>query len=721
MNIQTLLNPKSIAIVGVSSDTKKVGYLVAKNMLAQGFAASINSAQSVSKRSERNPLVTADQVTSSNTEQKLYFINPKATEVLGRPCLASLKDIGKSVDLVVLCTPANISLTLLDEVKAIGCTNVVLFAAGFKEAHDEEGENNEKLLLQKCNDVGIRLLGPNCIGFVNTKLGVNATFFKDVAVSGNIGFISQSGALGSIIIDTFIAHKTVGLSYFVSLGNKSIIDETDVLQFLADDPGTKVIGMYIEDIKRGAEFVQALRYATSKKPVIILKSGTSEAGSKAAASHTGGLVMSDSVCSAVFAACGAVRAKDFEEMLAMLTMVSLGREPKNNNVLVLSNAGGVGVLMADELMNNGLTLETISKEQETSIKAQFPTSKKISIHNPIDVLGDASAFDYKAVLSSIGDDKDIGSALILLTPQANTQIQETAQVIIEAQKTVRYPLYPVFMGEASLKEVNTIFEKNGMVHFGTYTHAVKAITRLSKQLTWEQNKYVQNSTSIAQIIAKLSIENIVQAAKNEKRTILTMQESFDILEKIGLPIEKPILVKTKEEALETAKRLGLPVVLKLNNKTLTHKTEVKGVYTGVGSLRYLEQCFDELQKIGEGAYVQKQLSGPELFVGAKRDTTFGTVVILGLGGIYAELLKETVTIVERQTVDSLTLLLEGSKINTLLHGYRGARPVNMEQVVNTINTIFDLFEYCTDIKELDCNPALIVETLLQVVDARVIV
>jgi acetyltransferase len=398
MPLQTLLNPSSIAIVGVSSHEKKVGHLVAKNMIDAGYKG------------------------------ELYFVHPTEKEILGRQVYPNLAAIGKAVDVVVLAIPADKALACLDEVHLIGCHNIVLYAAGFKET-GEEGKIREKILIEKAEKYDITLLGPNGIGFLNPKLGVNATFLKDNSPLGNIGFISQSGALGSVLVDYFAAHKNLGFSYFVSLGNKTIIDEADVLAYLGRDKDTKVIGMYVEDVKDGNKFRRILRQVTKIKPVIILKSGSTWEGSQAALSHTGGLVGNDDVYTAVFAQCGAIRAEFFEEFIMLLKIFSFGRQPISKHILVLSNAGGVGVLLSDDLVKKELSLVTVSEETKKQLAKEFNDSKKITVHNPIDLLGDASAFDYKQAINATMHEKQIGAIIILLTTQANTEIKKTASVI----------------------------------------------------------------------------------------------------------------------------------------------------------------------------------------------------------------------------------------------------------------------------------------------------
>ena len=325
MNLTSFFNPTSIAIIGVSHEKTKVGYLVASNMIEQGY------------------------------EGKLFFVNPKGGSILGKEVYTDIAQITEQIDLAVLAVPAHVAVVMLDQLHKQNITNIVLFAAGFKEV-GESGMENEQALLTKAKEYGMTILGPNCIGYVNTVLKINTTFLKSTPPQGNIGFISQSGALGSIMVDEFVARHNLGLSYFVSMGNKSIIDESDMLQFLADDDNTQVIAMYLEDVKDGEKFKQTLRNATLRKPVVILKSGTSEEGSKAALSHTGGMAGDDGIFTALFKQCGAIRARDYIEFSTLLHMFSFDRVPTNNHILVLSNAGGVGVLLADELVAENLSL-----------------------------------------------------------------------------------------------------------------------------------------------------------------------------------------------------------------------------------------------------------------------------------------------------------------------------------------------------------------------------
>ena len=363
----------SIAIVGASHEKHKIGYLVAKNLIAQGYRG------------------------------KIFLVNNKFEgEILGRPVYKSLTEVKEKIDLVAFAVPVGALFPIIHEASQLGIDNFVVYAAGFKET-GRDGAILEQTLKDRANSHKMRILGPNCIGYVNTKDSINLTFLKNIVPTGNIGFISQSGAIGSALTDYFLAHKNLGFSHFVSLGNKTIINESDCLDFLADDKDTEVIAMYLEDVADGERFKKTLTRVTKKKPVIVIKSGRSLEGGRAAVSHTGGMIGDDAVYSAVFKQCGAIRAEDYSEFLTLLKIFSYKKLPLSSSILVLSNAGGAGVMLTDKIINNRLSLKTISEELKNEITSSFEGIKKITVHNPIDLLGDASAFDYERVIKTTVD------------------------------------------------------------------------------------------------------------------------------------------------------------------------------------------------------------------------------------------------------------------------------------------------------------------------------
>jgi len=691
MELQSFFNPTSIAIVGVSQDPKKVGYLVAKCLLDQGYKGEV------------------------------FFINPKFTELLGKQVFPSLKAIGKPVDLVVLAVPGDVALKMLDEVKEIGSKNIVLFAAGFKET-SEQGALKEEILIQKIKKYEFTLLGPNCIGFVSTKTGTNVTFLKHSAPLGNIGCISQSGALGSLMVDYMVDHKNFGFSYFISLGNKTAFDECDALEFLAEEENTKVIAMYLEDVKNGKRFMETLKKVTLKKPVVILKSGSTEEGSKAAVSHTGSMMGNDAVYNAVFEQCGAIRASQLFEFMALLKLYAYDRAPLSKDILILSNAGGVGVLMTDELIKRNMSLVTITEEVKQGIIKSMG-SGRVSFHNPIDLLGDASAFHYKSAIRATIKEKKTGAVIILLTPQANTEIVETASVIAEAQDWFDTPIYPVFMGEASVGNSHTFFEEKKIASFSSYDFLPIAIAKIITYKNWVEEQKEELLVYPEQSRRVDSHQSLVEGFKfPTDKKLLNLQESMGLLKSIQIPTVDLFLISSKEELLQKAKEIEYPLVAKIASDKITHKTDIKGIITGIKSDDELLFAWKELISITgeEKIFIQHQVKGNEFIVGAKRDAIFGPVVLVGMGGIYAELFQEAARFVYPFSSKSFIKAIEATKLKKIINGFRGSKPIDVEKLYRIANSIGQLFNDNPEISELDINPLMIVDGEPFAIDGRVV-
>lgn len=699
MNLQRFFNPSSIAIVGVSSNPQKVGHLVAKNMIAQGY--------------------TGD----------LFFIHPTEKELLGKQVFPSLSAIPKKPDLVVFAVPATVVIQSLDEVHTLGCENVLIYAAGFKEMSNEEAKQHEVELQQKIKQYNFTILGPNCLGFINTEKGINATFLKDTAPKGNIGIISQSGALGSAFVDYLNAHKNIGISHFISLGNKSVINESDCLEFLAQDKNTTVIGMYLENVVDGNRFREVLTNVAKQKPVVIIKGGTTQEGSKAAMSHTGSMVGDDAVFEAVVHQSNAIRVHSYADFQMILQLFSFGRIPSSRNILVLSNAGGMGVLLADKLIEKQLRLVTISETTHKKIIKAFDNSEKITIHNPIDLLGDASAFDYERAISSTMQEKDVGAVVILLTPQANTEIMPTAKVIADAQhafsRSNKYfkPIYPVFMGETSVKQAQDFFEQQEMASFYQYDQIPYLLSKIlnRKDITEMNPLSPQDMSNIS--LASHDLDTRTILLENSGKPYLNQVDSLKLLEYSGLTTAKTYVVTSEEDIKTVLEKEGYPLVAKIASDDVTHKTEVKGVITGLNSWEELIDAYTHLSALSKSkkeCYVQKQYSGHELIIGAKRDVTFGTVVMVGLGGIYAELMKEVVQFVYPFSYDYFAWKLQNTKMKKLIDGYRNTPPLNTQQVYKSALHLGMLMEKYAEISEIDINPAMILSEETIVVDGRII-
>jgi len=692
--MDSFFNPRSIVIIGVSHEKNKVGHLVAKNLIAQGYKG------------------------------KMYFINNKYEgKILNQTIYKNLEEVikkEKKIDLVVLAVPAGVALYYLDELRKYKIKNAVIFAAGFKET-SEEGAKLEEELAIKARDYGINILGPNCIGYINTKLGVNTTFLKNVAPEGNIGFISQSGALGSALVDYFLSHNHLGFSYFISLGNKTVMDESDCLEYLIEDKSTTAVFMYLEDVKNGEKFKRTLKKAIFKKPVIILKSGKTTEGAKAASSHTGGMASDDRIFDSLMDETGAIRAYDYLEFLTLIKIFSYRRLPKNESILVLSNAGGAGVLLTDKLITHGLKLATISQELALELNKSFEDTKKVTVHNPIDLLGDASAFDYNKAFNVVKKDKDHGAVIVLLTPQANTQIYETAKVLVSMQKKYEEPIYPVFMGKKSMYGVGKLFENERIVGFANFDYLVSSIKKII-----DYEEYIKKG-EVSELVARL-----VTFVDKKKRIIINdslinnhydLYDSLELLEKLDIPIVKTKLLKSEKDIDILLKKINFnlhPFVIKLSSREISHKTEVGGVITNIQSEKQLKEAYKKLAKISPYMVVQEMIKGHELIVGAKRDPSYGVILALGLGGIYTELLQEInfkIYPLSRFEFDSM---LKKTKVGKLLNNFRGKGIINPDKIYEILCNLGQFMANNPQVKEIDINPLIVSTKNITAVDARII-
>ena len=562
-------------------------------------------------------------------------------------------------------------------------------------------------------------------------MGVNATFLKLKSPVGNIGIISQSGALGSALEDYFAAHTNLGFSYFISLGNKSSIDESDCLNFLVKDRKTKVIGMYLEDVVNGNKFRQALHQASKHKPVIILKGGTTQAGSKAAISHTGSMVGDDQVFDSAILQSGAIRVNSYALFQQLIMLYSFNRIPLSRRILVLSNAGGMGVLLTDEIVKSGLELITISEETKKKLYKAFSEIKKITVHNPIDFLGDASAFDYEKAISLTQKEQNIGATVILLTPQANTQISETASVVADAQKKLdrankskRSPIYPVFMGGYSVHKANKFFEKQNMKYFKTFDDLPGLLSTLSDR----QERLVVLNLNSKQVdnmsLAAHTLDIKALFLESQNKTVMNQYDSLKLMDYAGLKIAKTYHVTSEENLKAVISKEGYPLVAKIASEKITHKTEVKGVITGLNTWEELVNAYLHLTQITDkrsGCYIQKEYSGYELIVGAKRDKTFGCVVLVGMGGIYAELLKEAVEFVYPFSYKYFIYTLKKTKLHAFIKGYRNKLALDIWRLYEVVSRIGALMESFKQIKEIDINPLIADGKKMMIVDARVVI
>lgn len=684
MSLYDFFNPTSIAVIGVSHDPKKVGYLTAKNLVNQGYKG------------------------------KMFFVNPKGGQILGKHIYSSIDEIEDKIDLAVLSVNASVSVSYLDLLHRKGVKHVIFFASGFREM-GEDGKKLEQELISTAKKYKITILGPNCIGFINTSKHINTTFLRGAAPKGNIGIISQSGALGSVLIDHFKAGNNIGISHFISIGNKSLINESDVLDFLVHDQSTSVIGLYLEDIVDGKRFRELLEAYSEQKPIIVLKSGRTEAGSQAALSHTGSMAGDDDLFETMVMQSGAIRAKTYSQFVQLLELYSRNQIPEGNNFLILSNAGGFAVMLSDQIVESGLSLDTISHETLMTLSQSFE-GKNISIHNPIDLLGDASAFDYLKAIHIAREEKDVQGVFVLLTPQANTEILKTAKVIVQAQNSVDIPIYPVFMGRDALVDATKYFEHHKMPFFTDFDVLLESLSFVHRRNRTLDARYHFNpplvfSTSLEETIGKTFVRF------TKKTNVIPVKESLEICQQIGIETI-PLEHVTNQKQLQSYQ---YPFVLKISSPEINHKTEQQAVSVVHSS----QQARDEYKRlcavVPKHVYAQKAAKGIELFIGAKRDEQFGIFVFVGIGGIYAELFKSVNQLLYPFTIDQFYEVLESTPTITLRNGFRTIPPIDFDHIYDVLMKLGSFMDHFDSIAEADINPIFVYGNEVKAVDARFVV
>ncbi|MHB8844853.1 MAG: acetate--CoA ligase alpha subunit [Nitrospirota bacterium] len=691
--LSALFEPRSIAVIGASADPKKVGHAVLNNLIRFGYQGG------------------------------LYPVNPSGGEILGRQACAKIADLPEPPDLAVIVIPAKFVPAALHECADAGISAAIVISAGFKEA-GAEGTRLELELAAIGRDRGIRVLGPNCLGLINTANSMNATFAADMLPTGSIGFFSQSGAMGIAIMDWAIGNG-IGFSKFVSLGNKADLSETDMIAYLADDPATSIILGYIEDVVDGRRFLEKAREATRKKPVILLKSGGTEAGARAASSHTGALAGSDTAFNAAFRQTGVIRASGVEELFETAMTFSGGKLPKGNRLVIVTNAGGPGILAADTAERLGVKLPQLTKETVANLVPKLPPSA--SVFNPVDLIGDATSERYAAALEAVVGDPNCDGVLVILTPQAMTDVDATAGHVIRVAQTTDKPVLASFMGAQRVRGAAELFKQASLPNFSYPETAVRAFRKLVEYAALrelpdeEVYRGWHNEEAVQDLIDGLLGRGITQVGEEEAMALLSYY---------GFTFPKRFLARTSRQAAELAARIGFPVVMKISSPDILHKTEVGGVRVGVGSAAEAEDAFLELttnarrgmpEAFIKGVMLYEMVKGGrEVILGVTVDRTFGPMIMFGLGGIYVEVLKDVAFRIAPVTRREALAMVNEIRTVGLLKGARGEKPADLDAIADTIVRLSVLVSDFPEIQELDINPLVVMEKGAVALDARII-
>lgn len=684
MNLNSFFYPTSIAVVGASTKVGSVGNDVVKNL------------------------------TIHNYQGKIYPVNPHTTEIYNLSCFASLRDIQKPIELAILIIPAKGIPEALEDAGKLGIHSAVIISSGFKES-GAAGQELEKTIQMICKQYNITLLGPNCLGFINTEISVNASFAPLMPEIGNISLLSQSGALCTAILDAVQTHN-LGFSKFISTGNKAGLNENTLLKYLAQDEGTRVIAMYTEEIVDAQDIIQTGRGIIARstpKPIIALKAGLTDAGASASASHTGSLGSSASAYYALFKQSKIIQAHTLGEFLNLLFVFSRNSLPEGNRVAIITNAGGPGVLATDTATTCGLALAKLLTETETALKEFLPASA--GVHNPIDVLGDALSDRYEAALQTVSADPGVDMMLIILTPQSMTDIEHVAEAIIDLKKKSKKPVVATFIGETLVGEARKKLHAAGVAHFSTPEECAMALGALAQVSQWSHETLSQVPAFTD--VHKDSVRTILNNVRESGRKNLFETEVLAVLEAYQFPLLKSAVAKSVDDARAIAVLYkDKHVALKIISPDITHKSDAGGVMLGIEATAIPTAYEELLQRVHQNKPEAKldgvlvvemaQTGGKEIILGTKKEAGLGTMLMFGLGGIYVETFKDVSFRFTPMTQADTQEMVQEIKTYPLLAGTRGEQGIDQEKLIEYIGRLSQLVTDFPEIAECDINPLL---------------
>ncbi len=679
--LDALLHPKTVAVIGASRTPGKVGHAILSNLKGGGFGGEI------------------------------VPVNPGSDELLGLPCYRDLKDYKHKIDLSVIVVPPQAVRDAMDSSIRAGAKAVAVITAGFKEV-GEEGAQAEQELVRLAQDRKVRLLGPNCLGLINTEIGMNASFATKMPDPGSISVISQSGALCTAILD-WSAGRGVGLAKLISIGNKADVSETDLLQALAGDEQTKVIACYLESITSGDEFIKAAEAVSAVKPVVILKAGTTAAGGKAASSHTGSLAGADIAYGAAFKRAGIIRAENFESLFDSATALAMQPLPKGDRVAIITNAGGPGIMAADAVENLGMQVKPLQDSISTALKEKLPAAA--SVGNPIDVLGDADPGRYATALNAALDDDSIDAVVVILTPQAMSAPAETAREIIKNLRGNK-PVLAAFMGGQDVMPAREEFVAANLPDYPAPERAVAALRAMRDYAAW-RNRPPRIVTRFP--VNRIRVERVLTRQARSGRKEVGEVEGKEILSAYDFNVLPGQLARTADEAVEVFQRIGHAVAMKIVSPDIVHKSDLGGVKLNLSTAQEVRDAFDLMMlRISRrapeanlrGVFVE-QMSKPgrEVILGMHRDPQFGPMLMFGLGGIFVEVMKDVSFYLAPITEDEALSMLQNTRSYALLRGARGESPVDLNAIARALQRISQLVTDFPQIEEMDINPFIVGE------------
>lgn len=678
--LEHFFNPSSVAVVGASQNRAKIGYDILNNIVRYGYGGAV------------------------------YPINPRAQEILGHKAYPDLASAPSKINLVVVAVPALGVMDVLEQCGKNGVDSIVIISAGFKET-GPEGARLEKRLATQARELGIRVVGPNCLGIIDTASALNASFAAGMPLAGHIGFFSQSGAMCVAILDWALG-ENVGFSRFVSLGNKMDISETEIMLSMGQDENTRVILGYLESIEDGPRFMKAARQVSKKKPIIIIKSGTTSAGAKAASSHTGALAGSEHAYRAAFKQSGIIHAESMQTLFGYATAFANQPLPESPSLAIITNSGGPGILAADASDRSSLHLAPIRKETADRLREFLPPTA--SVYNPIDIIGDASHERYEKTLKVILNDDLIQAVLILLTPTAAVDAQAVARGIVGLAKDVDKPIMTAFMGEKRVRGARKIFQDHAIPTYDYPEDAVAALDAMLRYRQWlekpeeQYQRFEANTSKVRKVFASVIKQHRHDLIENEARQVLTAY---------GFRLPENRIATTTNEAVAAASEIGYPVVMKIASPDVLHKSDMGGVRVGLETGAMVEEAFFDITSNIQlrqpkarilGVMVQEMIpQGKEVILGITRDMQFGPMIMFGLGGIYVEVLKDVAFRIAPLSVEEAGAMIRDVRSFPLLRGVRGEAPADIEGIRDALLRLSQMAIDFPEIIEADINPLLV--------------
>ncbi|MFX1318021.1 MAG: acetate--CoA ligase alpha subunit [Promethearchaeota archaeon] len=701
-NLDHIFNPKNIAVIGASEEEGSVGHILMRNLAMNGFG------------------------------EKVFPVNIRRTEVMGIKAYPTVGEISQPIDLAIIATPAKTVPEIVEECGKKGIRGIIIISAGFKEI-GSEGLALEKELIELKKKYNLRIIGPNCFGIIRPSIQLNATFAEAMPKAGNIAFISQSGALGSAIIDWALG-QNLGFSNFVSVGSMIDVDFGDLIDYFGTDPQTRSIILYIEGISDARKFMSAARHFAKTKPIIVVKAGRFSESAQAAASHTGSLTGSDLVYDAAFKRAGIVRIEEISDLFNAAETLGMQPLPEGPRLAIVTNAGGPGVMAADALLQKRGKLAQLS---ETTIKKLNKILPPFwSQGNPIDILGDADAQRYREAMSICLADKNVDGILLIYTPQAIAAAETIAQNIVsacDARGGCEKTILTSFMGGNKVEKANQIFTENGYPTYWTPEHAVATYMYMYQ--------YKRNLELLYETPEELPIESappkrpvmvLLRNAAKEKREILTEVEAKKLLEFYNIPVVKTRIAKSVDEAAAAAATIGYPVVLKIYSPDITHKSDAGGVKLNLRDDNEVRNAYNLIIEAAkaykpkakiQGVTVQEMIepTGTEVILGANRDPLFGPVILFGMGGVGVEFFHDVSLGFPPLNQTLARRIMEDTRVyEVLVKGHRQTIPANLKLLEELIVRFSQMIVDFPEIKEIDINPLLVDDKQAIALDARVV-